>query len=121
MYTPGTSHIVHTACWKLSWLKPVACCTSVGVAALVAKCDRDGSYSFPYFNEMETSVAVHVVQAQMSGWQVLSSPTITLVCLSSPQIKAPILVLLGADDLRVPPSQGKYLYHTLRAMGKKTK
>ena len=67
-----------------------------------------------------------VVQPQMSGyfrhpcllWSI-SSPSLPSPPL--PQIKAPILVLLGADDLRVPPSQGKYLYHTLRAMGKKTK
>jgi acylaminoacyl-peptidase len=37
------------------------------------------------------------------------------------KIKAGVLVLLGAEDRRCPPSQGQFLYHTLRAMGKDTR
>ena len=32
-------------------------------------------------------------------------------------VKAPTLVALGVSDLRVPPSQGREWYHTLRSMG----
>jgi acylaminoacyl-peptidase len=41
--------------------------------------------------------------------------------LHSHKIQAAVLVLLGEDDRRVPPSQGRYLYHTLQAMGKEAK
>jgi acylaminoacyl-peptidase len=36
-------------------------------------------------------------------------------------VKTPTLVALGLSDLRVPPSQGKEWYHTLRAKGVPTK
>ena len=36
-------------------------------------------------------------------------------------VKTPTLVALGLSDLRVPPSQGKEWYHTLRAKGIPTK
>ena len=84
--------------------------------------------SFPLTKWRPVGASV-VVPSQMSGLASAFlipvhsgvSPLPSLPPLPSPQIKAPILVLLGADDLRVPPSQGKYLYHTLRAMGKETK
>ncbi|XP_057327094.1 acylamino-acid-releasing enzyme-like isoform X1 [Microplitis mediator] len=36
-------------------------------------------------------------------------------------VKAPTLVCIGKNDLRVPPSQGKYWYNRLKANGVKTK
>lgn len=37
------------------------------------------------------------------------------------QVKTPTLIMLGEDDLRVPPSQGKSFYKTLKAQGTKTR
>ena len=48
-------------------------------------------------------------------------PPNVISCMTPTQIQAAVLVLLGGDDRRVPPSQGRYLYHTLKAMGKETK
>ena len=37
------------------------------------------------------------------------------------QVKTPILIMLGEDDLRVPPSQGRKYYKVLKAQGIKTR
>lgn len=37
------------------------------------------------------------------------------------KVKAPTLVCIGSNDLRVPPSQGKHWYHRIKANGVKTK
>ena len=37
------------------------------------------------------------------------------------QVKTPILIMLGEDDLRVPPSQGRKYYKVLKAQGTKTR
>ena len=34
------------------------------------------------------------------------------------RVKAPVLLLLGEDDLRVPPSQGRGYYHVLKGKGR---
>lgn len=34
------------------------------------------------------------------------------------RVKAPVLLLLGEDDLRVPPTQGKGYYHVLKGKGR---
>lgn len=34
------------------------------------------------------------------------------------RVKAPVLILLGEDDLRVPPTQGRGYYHVLKGMGR---
>jgi dipeptidyl aminopeptidase/acylaminoacyl peptidase len=34
------------------------------------------------------------------------------------KIEAPLFLMIGKADLRVPPSQGRELYHNLRSMGK---
>ena len=34
------------------------------------------------------------------------------------RVKAPVLVLLGEDDLRVPPTQGRGYYHVLKGKGR---
>jgi len=36
-------------------------------------------------------------------------------------IKAPVMLMIGGKDLRVPPSQGKFFYNVLRAHGKTCK
>lgn len=33
------------------------------------------------------------------------------------QVKTPTLIMLGSDDMRVPPSQGKSFYRALKAQG----
>ena len=33
-------------------------------------------------------------------------------------VKAPVYLMIGKDDLRVPPSQGIEYYHNLKALGK---
>ena len=38
-----------------------------------------------------------------------------------PQIKTPTLLLLGADDLRVPPKQGTNFHRLLKAKGVETR
>ena len=35
------------------------------------------------------------------------------------KVKAPVFLMIGKDDLRVPPSQGVEYYHNLKALGKK--
>ena len=37
------------------------------------------------------------------------------------QMKTPILIMIGAKDLRVPPSQGHQLARALESRGKKVK
>ncbi|KAL5515529.1 hypothetical protein EMCRGX_G000706 [Ephydatia muelleri] len=37
------------------------------------------------------------------------------------QIKSPVLICIGAEDMRVPPTQGRQLYHTLKALGRETR
>lgn len=37
------------------------------------------------------------------------------------KVKTPTLIMLGEEDLRVPPSQGKSFYRTLKAQGTKTR
>ncbi|RMX52916.1 hypothetical protein pdam_00010942 [Pocillopora damicornis] len=37
------------------------------------------------------------------------------------KVKTPILIMLGEDDLRVPPSQGRKYYKVLKAQGTKTR
>jgi acylaminoacyl-peptidase len=34
------------------------------------------------------------------------------------KVKAPIYLMIGTKDLRVPPSQGYEYYHNLKALGK---
>ena len=34
------------------------------------------------------------------------------------RVKTPVLVLLGEDDLRVPPTQGRGYYHVLKGKGR---
>ena len=48
--------------------------------------------------------------------------TCVLVCsFIDPQIKTPTLLLLGADDLRVPPKQGTNFHRLLKAKGVETR
>lgn len=37
------------------------------------------------------------------------------------KVKAPTLVQIGSNDLRVPPSQGKHWYQRIKANGVKTR
>lgn len=38
-----------------------------------------------------------------------------------PQVRAPVLLLLGEDDRRVPPKQGLEYYRALKARGVPTR
>ena len=41
--------------------------------------------------------------------------------LVNPQVKTPTLIMLGEEDIRVPPTQGKSFYKALKAQGTKTR
>eukprot|EP00092_Neocalanus_flemingeri_P040427 GFUD01044028.1.p1 GENE.GFUD01044028.1~~GFUD01044028.1.p1 ORF type:complete len:711 (-),score=264.14 GFUD01044028.1:62-2194(-) len=59
-------------------------------------------------------------------WLNASSDTLTNMYSKSPishveKVTAPVFLMIGKNDLRVPPSQGYEYYHALKALGKQVK
>jgi len=59
-------------------------------------------------------------------WGAADPATLDLMWTKSPishvnNVTAPVYLMIGKNDLRVPPSQGYEYYHALKALGKTVK